>query len=1158
MKFTRLKIIGFKSFVDTTILDIKSGLTGLVGPNGCGKSNIVEAIKWNMGEAGPSKLRAGEMDDVIFSGTNGRPARNSAEVILNLELENIDTNNKFSNNEQIEISRKIDKNEGSTYKVNYKEVRQRDVQILFADYALGSRSNAIVDQGQISRIINSKPIERRLIIEEASGITGVHARRHETELKLKATENNLGKLEEIISNDKIRLRELSKQTSQAKRYKNLSDKIRNTEAIILFHKWNNSLSNIENIKNNLMQYNDKADTITGKISNITLKMQNSESSIIALRDNYQNHQSILNKLQLEHDLLDKEKESIDIEIESINNNTKSLEQELYKEKKLFQNLSKQQTEISEEITRVAKNNPSKNLDLLKSNMEKAQKQESEQYNIFTEAQNKLSNHNTNKENLITIINKLKIEYTNLEKEKNINEVEIKKLTEKNNDNDKNYNHENEIKNNKIKLHKNEEIEIKYIEDIKDNNIKIQDLKNSLKNKMIEHNNLQKEIDQLTASKNILTKLFESNEKNIVINNISFPNGYEKAIEAALGHGLKASLNKSPIEWRSIKQRELKLLPKNIKNLEKITKGVNVVSNILKSTGIVTNKEEGDKLQNYLKPGQQLVSVKGDLWRWDGYTHTAEAETPANQILQNKKNLEKINNNLTKLNKKFKYLLNDINIIENNIKDLESQNQKNISKINNINILKNNLVLELESIQQKYSLKIEINTENKTKLSILEKSQANLDNRLKIITQELKNNELDLSAIPNKSDLEKKVEEISESNNKIRKNLNIEISNYQKELSAIENQEKQILQLNNEFKRLKIQLESISDRINYLTTNIFESNNKISSLKLKPENIKKSQLKIFNEIDKYNNNIKSLSDDLTLKETNFKEVQNLLKNMNEELIIARENKARQEGIYQEIKEKIKNDEKEIFEKLNITPKKFDTIIKQPIEQLSNLEECNLNYEKYNLQRDRIGPVNLVAEEDSKKLEEKLKEIEVEKNDLMNAINKLRTSISSINKEARLRLLNAFEEVNKHFKILFTDLFGGGEAYLKLEGSDDPLESGLELFASPPGKKLQNMTLLSGGEQALTSMALIFSVFLTKPSPICVLDEVDAPLDESNVERFLDLINAISNKTKTRFIVVTHHRLSMSRMDRLYGITMQEPGVSQLVSVSLKEAENYKAN
>jgi chromosome segregation protein len=298
-----------------------------------------------------------------------------------------------------------------------------------------------------------------------------------------------------------------------------------------------------------------------------------------------------------------------------------------------------------------------------------------------------------------------------------------------------------------------------------------------------------------------------------------------------------------------------------------------------------------------------------------------------------------------------------------------------------------------------------------------------------------------------------------------------------------------------------------------------------------------------------------SDKLSLKENINKDQLNGLKELNDKLINFRENKARQEGLLQQAKERQLNDKERIHDKLNISPDQFHEILDVNSDMPAS-EESNLTLEKLLIQRDRIGPVNLVAEEDSEKLKIKLEEIDKEKEDLINAISKLRTSIRSINKEARSRLLEAFEEVNKYFKELFIELFGGGEAYLKLYGSDDPLEAGLELMASPPGKKLQQMSLLSGGEQALTAMALIFSVFLTKPSPICVLDEVDAPLDESNVDRFLNLISSISKKSGTRFLVVTHHRLTMSRMDRLYGITMQEPGVSQLVSVSLTEAEKIK--
>ena len=337
MIFTKLKLIGFKSFVDNTNLDVKSGLTGLVGPNGCGKSNIVEAVKWNMGEAGPSKLRAGEMDDVIFNGTKGRPARNSAEVIINIELDKNDSNRKYSTHDELEISRKINKNEGSRYTINSKEVRQRDVQIFFADYAIGSRSNAIVDQGQIGKIINAKPHERRQIIEEASGITGIHARKHETELKLNAAENNLEKLEEIISSDKIRLKDLTRQSNQAKKYKLLSDKIRAVENYILFHEWNNSISNIKKIETLLNKYGNDTDLLTAKISNITIKVKDLETEINTFKDEYQTNISLLNRSQLEYDLLEKDKESSYSEINNINENIKFLQNELNEENNLKEN-----------------------------------------------------------------------------------------------------------------------------------------------------------------------------------------------------------------------------------------------------------------------------------------------------------------------------------------------------------------------------------------------------------------------------------------------------------------------------------------------------------------------------------------------------------------------------------------------------------------------------------------------------------------------------------------------------------------------------------------------------------------------------------------------------------------------------------------------------
>jgi chromosome segregation protein len=413
MKFTKLKITGFKSFVDTTILDIKGGLTGLVGPNGCGKSNIVEAIKWNMGEAGPSRLRAGEMNDLIFAGTKGRASRNSAEVILTIE-DSGDLLQSYKNNDEIEVSRKIGKDEGSTYAINNKEVRQRDVQILFADLAIGSRSNAIVDQGQVGKIINSKAIDRRQILEEAAGISGIHARKHETELKLKSTEANLEKLEEIISNDQLRLKELSRQSNQAKRYKNISENIRKTEAIIFYQRWNNSIQYIKKNKEELQIYTDKVSEITRKISKKDLTKQEIDNDLPFLRSENQNYLNLLNKLQVEYNVLINEEENLLVEQNNQKNNANYIETEILGETKLLKELKIQADTISAEIEKLNNNDSKSNLDKINKSLENAKNEENSILENLKEAERKLNLNISQRDNFKNEIKKLE-----LQKEENI-------------------------------------------------------------------------------------------------------------------------------------------------------------------------------------------------------------------------------------------------------------------------------------------------------------------------------------------------------------------------------------------------------------------------------------------------------------------------------------------------------------------------------------------------------------------------------------------------------------------------------------------------------------------------------------------------------------------------------------------------------------------
>ena len=1155
MKFTRLKITGFKSFVDTTVLDIKPGLTGLVGPNGCGKSNIVEAMKWNMGEAGPSRLRAGEMNDVIFSGTKGRPSRNSAEVILTIENNNEKLLQTYTNIDEIEVSRKIEKDEGSTYRINNKEVRQRDVQILYADIAIGSRSNAIVDQGQVGKIINSKAQERRQILEEAAGISGIHARKHETELKLKSTEVNLEKLEEIVTNDRMRLKELSRQSNQAKRYKIISENIRELDAIILYQRWNKNLINIERLKKELETFTENVNKVTRKISSKSLQQEKIENDLSPLREDAQKYANLLNKFKVEYDLLIKEEESLSLEQATQKENIKYLKMEILNEENLHKELDNQFKELDNVISKISSNNTNINLSQLNENLENAKKEEAYNSEVLTEAERVLSYNISQRDNLNNDISKLKLQ--NIDAVNNLKNTreELNNLNNISKDNDKKDIFYKDINILKKKLQEediNEELIIKKIDLVK---VEIKKFNEQTNEKKIVLQGKLRNIDQYNASKDILTKLFESDEKNIVINYLKFPKGFEKAIEASLGHGLKAALEKSSIEWRNIEQNTLNKLPEGIISLSEHAKGVPEVFNILKLTGLVENTVQGDLLQHKLMPGQQLVTKNGGLWRWDGYTHNEDAKTPANQILQNK-------TNLIDLNSKIKTSLLEADKCESIILNLHSKielAEKNIREYNtkllNINNNKIEIRNTIEQKQNALSTYIENHNENRTKLAILQSSKSKYKQLLETLSNDMDNYQNKEKSLISIEILKKNIALITIKNNEKKIELSNQISIYQKELSTIENKENQLTQLKNEQFRLNTQLTNIINRINKLKNNQNKAELNLKNLDFKPIKIEKSKIKILKEIDNLEENLTKTSNLLSESENTNKNITNDLRSYNEELILYRENRARQEGLLQQSHERQNDDKEIIYEKLNISPDKFNEIIDISKEFL-DIEQSNLALEKLIIQRERIGPVNLVAEEDSEKLRIKLEEIEKEKEDLINAISKLRTSIRTINKEARSKLLEAFEEVNKYFKELFINLFGGGEAYLKLEGSDDPLESGLELMASPPGKKLQQMSLLSGGEQALTAMALIFSVFLTKPSPICVLDEVDAPLDESNVDRFLDLIDSISKKSGTRFLVVTHHRLTMARMDRLYGITMQEPGVSQLVSVSLKEAEKIK--
>ena len=814
MKFKKLEITGFKSFFDKTTFLIEDGLTGIVGPNGCGKSNIVESLRWCMGETSAKSMRGSGMEDVIFSGTSNRPAKNISEVSLLIENDNKNVPGQYKNFDEIIISRKIERDKGSKYYMNGKEVRARDAQTFFADLSTGAHSPSLISQGKIGMLVTSKPAERRSVLEEAAGISGIHSRRQEAETRLNAAENNLKRADELKKQQEKQLDNLKKQAEEATRYKEISQEIRKIEAGLYFLKF----KEIEKDKKDIQE-----------------KLSEQEDEISAV------------KIDLNHN------------------------------------------------------------------------------NSLLEEENKRLNPLRDKRvESLAKLQKLNLDMASLDEE----EARVKSLQLK--------------------------------------------LQNSL----------------MTISSDI------ERERSITMD---------------------ASLNEKRIV------------------------------------------EEKDEL---LKTEKQLL----------------ETETLSFQnVGKSKGDLKSLQNQLDQL----------INKIEEYIDADKKLTKEIFAKLKD-------LINEITSSQENYA-------------SIYGKNESI------------------------KSDSIKRKERI--------KNIDTEIENW-KNLKG--NSENMLTELN--LRKTKIQKEIDDNQKN-------------------PEKIATSKGQNIQNLE----NTKKISEELDLElneaEKKYNSISQNLKEIQEKLSVLRENKARNEATI----EGIENRKKDLFYSVKNELKIDNENLLKSSSDLNDLSDDTLpsielqenKVEKIKKQREALGSVNLRADEETKKYQDEIKKMEDDRADLYSAIIKLKTSIDELNQKGREKLLDAFTKVNRKFNEVYTKLFSGGNAKLELVDSDDPLEAGLEMLVSPPGKRLQSITLLSGGEQALTALSLIFAVFLVNPSPICVLDEVDAPLDDANVTRFCSLLDELVMTTKTKFVIISHHALTMSRMHRLYGVTMQEKGVSQLVAVDLQKAEELVA-
>ena len=857
MEFKKIQLNGFKSFAEKTNFLIENGLTGIVGPNGCGKSNIVESLRWVMGETSAKSMRGSGMEDVIFNGTSNKASKNIAEVSITLDNDSHEGPMQYKELDQIEIRRKIEKDKGSKFYINDKEVRARDAQIFFADLSTGAHSPSIISQGRIGALVTAKPTDRRAILEEAANISGLHVRRHEAELRLNAAETNLKRADELRRQQEKQLANLQKQAEEATKYKLISEEIKKIEAGLYYLKLleiDNEIR-VENVINNEAQ---------GEVSNFNQQIAQFEGSIKTetdkvspLREKNIENLSKIQRLNLELQNLDEENVRTQDEIENIKKSLKIIEEDIDREKGIVIDANSNEKRLKEE-----------------------------------------------KAELI-------------------------------------------------------EIDSKYFETEKLSNEDLENAKNQLKEE-------QKKVDEII-------NVFADGNINIGV---------------------------GPIR--------------------------NVKSTITRAKELINNNEVSQAL-----------------------------------VLLDRCQIE-------------------IDDFLNNLEDEESK-----KKLSNINEKNENIKL----LQEKYA-------DSFSKNQSIKKESVKRNERIKAIETEVE------SWKNLYSNSQKMVTELTERKNKLLSNLN----ERDQQPKAQAERKGQITEGLRIASAEKIENEKI----------IEETDKKINSLRLELNEVQEKSIQIRERKASSGATIEGL-------------------------------KKRKDDLLDRVRSELNLDEDKILENSNLNG----------VEELPNstIQEDALDKKKN--EREKLGSVNLRADEETSKYEIEIKKMEQDREDLVTAIIKLKESINELNQKGRERLLEAFEKVNRKFNEVYTKLFNGGNAKLELIDSDDPLEAGLEMLVSPPGKRLQSITLLSGGEQALTALSLIFAVFLTNPSPICVLDEVDAPLDDANVTRFCGLLEELTKITDTKFIIVTHHALTMSKMDRLYGVTMPEKGISQLVAVDLQRAESMVA-
>ena len=1147
MRFTKLRLNGFKSFVDPTDLVIHDGLTGVVGPNGCGKSNLLEAMRWVMGENRPSAMRGGGMEDVIFNGAATRGARHFAEVALVLDNSDRLAPSGFNDADTIEITRRITRDAGSAYKLNAKELRARDVQMLFADASTGSHSPALVRQGQISELINAKPKARRRILEEAAGISGLYARRHEAELKLSGAETNLLRVDDVLESMAQQLSQLTRQAKQAARYREIGEELRRAEGQLLYRRWREAELARAEADGLLRQRLTLAAQAEAAARLAAKQREAAEDALPPLREEEAIAAAILQRLMVQRDQLGDQEARARAMIETLRGRIIELDRDADRESSLNRDAGEVIERLEWEIEQLLRAH-----DGHEDRLTEASEVAREASAILTDREGVLSQATEDAARLAARHQSVQRMLADTKAALQKAETAAARASEAV------LAAETALETASEAFEAAEELQVAaadQAERAEEALLDAEEARGEVQGREAEaraaRSEAEGEASALRAEVAALTRLVqrEAQAGHQLLDLLVVEPGLEKAIGAALADDLRAPEvgAEKRSGWVALPDYAApQSLPAGVAPLSNHVQAPGVLARRMGQIGLV-DRADAPRLQADLQPGQRLVSRDGDLWRWDGFRAGAE-DAPSAAALR----LQQLNR-LTALKRD----LEEVAARAEGASQAHAMLQKRLAELAQADQRARDARRAADTrVAEAGRMAARAEADKSIAGGKLDAARLSVDRYEGEVAEARERLESAVAAEEDLPDLDSAREGVETAKLAVEAARITMMSRRSSHDELRREGEARVRRRQEAVKELsgwKHRLDTAAKRIAELADRKAETQEELSEASAAPEEIAIKREELSDAITEAEARRTVAADALSTAEAALRTARDTEREGERLSGDAREARARAEARTEAARETVNLAAERIAEEQGATPDQLLDTLKVDPDKMPDAEVLDTDVQRLKRQREALGAVNLRAEEDAKTVSDEYDALAQEKIDLEEAIKKLRSGIAGLNREGRERLLTAFEQVNANFATLFTHLFNGGEARLVLVESDDPLEAGLEIMCQPPGKKLATLSLLSGGEQTLTALALIFGVFLANPAPICVLDEVDAPLDDANVTRFCDLLDEMTRRTETRFLIITHHAVTMARMDRLFGVTMAEQGVSQLVSVDLKRAE-----